>query len=95
MLEETGRGLVLKVTVRPSASRDQVLGRHGDRLKLSVQAPPEKGRANQAVLLLLARLLGLKKAHLSLLRGDTSRDKDVLIEGLTAAEVARLLELEP
>ena len=81
----------LKVRVQPRASRDQVVGYRGDQLRLRVAAPPEDGRANEAVIALLARALGLPQSRVSILRGHASRNKLVLIEGVDEAEVQRRL----
>ena len=71
----------------PGASRPGVVGRHGDAWKLRVSAPAEAGRANEAVLDLLAATLDVARRDLSLTAGQSSRDKVVLLEGLPS-EVA-------
>jgi hypothetical protein len=81
------------VRVSPGARASRVLGVHGDALKVSVSAPPEKGRANAALLELLARELEVPKSRLSVCSGSLSRDKVVRIEGLSPAEVAARLLL--
>jgi uncharacterized protein len=88
------RGSSLRLWVAPGARRDGVLGLHGDAVKVAVRAPPEKGRANEAVLDLLAERLGVLRAQLTLERGTASRDKTVRIAGLDAAEVRRRLGLD-
>jgi uncharacterized protein YggU (UPF0235/DUF167 family) len=77
--------------VVPGASREGLAGRYGDRLKLRVTAAPESGKANKAVLALLARMLGLPKANLELVRGTAMPLKTVAVRGLAVAEVERLL----
>lgn len=62
-------------------------GRHGDAWKLRVAAPPERGRANAAVVSLVAATLGVPRKDVELVSGETSREKVVLVHGL-AAEVA-------
>ncbi len=81
----------LKVRVQPKASRNQVEGYRGDRLSLRVTAPPEAGKANSAVVSLLAEQLGIAKSKVRMIRGQASRDKVVLIESLTPEEVRRSL----
>ena len=79
------------VRVTPRASRDQIAGWEGDLLRVRVTAPPVEGRANDAVLRLLARGLDVPKSRLTLVRGQTQRNKVVAVEGLTEEEVrARL-----
>lgn len=84
-------GVLLKVRAAPGAKVERVVGVHGDALKVAVQAPPEKGRANERILALLADALGLAQRSLSVASGATARDKTVRIMGLSSDEVrARL-----
>lgn len=83
--------LWIKVTAR--ASRDEVLGWSGDALRISVTVPPEKGRANAAVLALLARLLGLPRSQLALVSGLTSPRKLLEIEGMSPDDLRRRLKV--
>lgn len=78
-------GLLLRLKVVPGASRDHLAGALGDRLKVRVAAPPEQGRANQAVLALLGRWLG--RNDLRLVAGETSAEKTVLIPGCESLPV--------
>ena len=81
----------LKLHVTPGAREDALAGWEGDSLRLKVRARPEKGRANEAVLRLLAGYLGLPPSRLALVRGAASRDKMVEVEGLSEDELrARL-----
>jgi uncharacterized protein (TIGR00251 family) len=67
-------GATIAVRVTPKASRDRVDG-ETDPLRIYVTAPPEDGKANEAVRRLLAKSLGIAKTRLTLVRGPTSRDK--------------------
>lgn len=67
-------GAEISVRVTPKASRNAV-EREGDMIRVRVTAPPEDGKANAAVLRLLAKSLGVAKTRLTLVRGATSRDK--------------------
>ena len=78
--------------VQPKASRDQVVGYREGVLRLRVTAPPDKGRANAAVVSLLAEALGVAKSRVRITRGQTSRDKVVTVESLTPEEVRGILE---
>ncbi len=89
---KTSQGAVtLTVRVQPKASRNQVEGYRGDTLCLRVTAPPEAGKANSAVVSLLAEQLGIAKSKVRMVRGQASRNKLVLIESLTPEEVRRSL----
>ena len=67
-------------------------GRHGDGWRLRVSAPPEDGRANQAVERLVARSLGVHARDVRIVRGFGARDKVIEIDGLDAARVEQALE---
>jgi uncharacterized protein (TIGR00251 family) len=81
----------LKLRVSPGARRPGLAGRHGDAWKVRVAEPPEDGRANDAVLRLLAETLGVPRAALELVSGHASRDKIVVLDGLEQAHTERLL----
>ena len=81
----------LKVRVSPRARRPGIGGRHGDAWKVRVAEPPEDGRANEAVLRLLAETLDVPRARLALVSGHASREKVVLLDGIDPTRVERLL----
>jgi hypothetical protein len=70
-----------------------VLGLEGDVLRARVTAAPVEGRANEALLRLLAEALSVPRSSLRIVRGQRSREKVVAVDGLDAAEVRRRLEL--
>lgn len=78
-IQEKPSGLEFRLRVSPGARRPGLLGLHGGALKLAVAAPPEKGKANRAVLGLLAALLEVPEKSLELVSGETSQDKRVRI----------------
>ncbi len=78
---------VLTVKVAPGAKTNQVVGWMGDTLKLRVSAPPERGKANQAVVALLARALGAGRNQIVIVAGAGSRRKRVRVEGIALEEV--------
>jgi uncharacterized protein (TIGR00251 family) len=81
----------LPIKAIPNAPRSAVVGWLGEALKVKVHAPPVEGRANEALCEFLAETLGLPRRAVTVLRGDTSRQKLVRIEGLVLPEVqARL-----
>lgn len=81
----------LKLHVTPGAREERILGWREGSLRLKVRARPEKGRANEAALRLLAGRLGLRRTSLSIVRGAASRDKLVEVDGLSEDELRRLL----
>jgi hypothetical protein len=81
----------LSVKVVPRASRDEVVGWSGGVLRLRVSAPPQDGRANAAVVALLAAALGVRKSAVAIAAGHASVRKRVTIEGLTRDEIGQRL----
>jgi uncharacterized protein (TIGR00251 family) len=81
----------LRLRVAPGAARAAVVGRHGDAWKVRVAAAPERGRANEAVLELLADTLELPRRSVSLVSGGASRDKIVELAGIGPEETDRRL----
>lgn len=86
-----GRAVLVEVKVVPGASRTRIAGAHGDLVRVQVAAPPEKGRANEALCAFLAETLGVPRRAVSVVRGASSPRKTVRVEGAGAAEIARRL----
>lgn len=93
-LGETEDGVRLRLRVKPGGRKNALIGVHAGALKVSVTAAPEKGKANKAVIELLADRLGLAPSSIELLAGAGSQDKSVGIP-LGAAEVLRRLSRRP
>lgn len=88
-LQRTGDGLVVRLHVQPGASKSGFAGLHGDRIKVRVQARPVEGAANEALVKFVAMTCGVAKSSVELLRGATSRDKDLAVRcSGSAAETA-------
>lgn len=89
MAAETTR---LKLRVSPGAGRAAVVGRHGDAWKVRVMEAPERGRANDAVVRLLADALAVPRSDVTLVSGHGTREKIVELTGVGPALAARRLE---
>jgi len=81
----------LGLKVVPRASRDEIVGWRDGVLRLRVSAPPQDGRANAAVVALLAAALGVGKSAVAIAAGHGSAHKRVAIEGLTRIEIEQRL----
>jgi uncharacterized protein YggU (UPF0235/DUF167 family) len=84
-------GVVLPVRAHAGARRCELRVTEDGWLRVSVTQVPEKGKANKAIVELLARELGLKKSQLELLVGQTAAQKRFLVRGLSQQELARRL----
>ena len=91
---EMATSTTIRVRLTPRSSHDALISWGGDVLRARVTAPPLDGRANAALLKLLAKALEVRDSDVSLVRGARGRDKTVQIFGLSEAEVhARLARL--
>ncbi len=81
----------LRLRVTPGARRSGIVGRYGEGWKVRVAAPPEDGRANAAVVRLLADTLELPRASVTLVSGHGTRDKVVELSGLAPDRIAERL----
>jgi uncharacterized protein (TIGR00251 family) len=81
----------LRLRVAPGAARAGVVGRHGEAWKVRVAAPPEAGRANDALVELLAETLSLPRGSVTIVSGHAARDKIVELAGVDPAEIDRRL----
>ena len=81
-IRETDDGLILAVQGQPGSRKNGINGVHNGRLKVAVTQVAEKGKANQQILKLLAKHLGISKSQLTLITGETSSQKSILITGL-------------
>ena len=86
-LKTVSNGVCLSLKVQPRASKNEIGEAVGDELKIKVTAPPVDSAANEAVIRLLAEVLDCPRGSVQLLRGQTSRHKQVLIQGLSAEAV--------
>ena len=82
----------INVTVSPGARRSELVGRHGDGWRARIAAPPERGRANEALCKLLAEALSVPRGSVRVVAGQSARAKVVEIDGLEPAEIERRLE---
>lgn len=85
--------MLLRVKAVPGASRDSIAGVLGDRLKVRVSAPPEGGRANQAIIRVLAQALSVDARCIQLVHGTRSALKTFRVHGLVAASLRALDDL--
>lgn len=93
VIEQASR-FILRLRVSPGARKARIAGPHAGALKISVTEPPERGKANEGVVALLAEALGLAARDIEILSGHTSQDKRVAVAGFpgTAEELKRRLE---
>jgi uncharacterized protein (TIGR00251 family) len=91
-ISDHAEGCIVRVRAYPGARRNAIVGAQGGALKVAVTAPPDKGRANDSIVLLLADSLGLKRSQVELVSGATSRAKRFLVRNMTAEELRKTLQ---
>ena len=84
--------MLLHVRVQPKASRNAIRLEADGRIRVALTAPPLEGAANKALIDFIAKKLGVPKGAVTLLRGESAREKTLGLRGITAAEVRGILE---
>lgn len=82
-ITQTHEGIIVKVHAIPRSARNQIQGLHGDALKIRLNAPPVDGKANETLIEFIAETLGLPHRQITLISGQTSRQKRLAINGIT------------
>ena len=90
-LKVTHDGVLLSLHVQPGAKRSEIVGIHGEALKIRLAAPPVDGKANACLVNFLAEVLALPKSGISLVSGQSSRSKRVAVAMLGPDEVRNRL----
>ena len=83
----------IDVHVQPRARKTEIVGMHGDAVKIRLQAPPADGAANEELIRVLSKKLGVRRTDIELVGGVSSRRKRIRINGLTASAVHRALDV--
>jgi uncharacterized protein (TIGR00251 family) len=94
LIDEKEESCTFHVHVQPRSRQDEIVGLHGDALKIRTVAPPADGRANLALRKLLAKRLSVSPSSVDILTGHTSRQKRVRVTGVTADAIQALLSKE-
>ena|SRR5205807_7669876 len=92
-IHDTPSGATFAVKVHPRAKRNAITGEVGDALKLSLTAPPIEGRANEACVEFLAKLLKLPRSSVTIASGHSSRRKVIRVVGLSTEEIRRRIRM--
>jgi uncharacterized protein (TIGR00251 family) len=79
-IRKHSKGMVFQLFIQPRASKDMIVGLHGDRLKIKVAAPPVDGEANKRCIRFLAKCLSVPRSTLQIISGHNSRNKRVLLK---------------
>jgi uncharacterized protein len=91
-LQPHAEGTVLPVRAQPGARRNEIRGAQNGALRVSITQAAEKGKANKALVELLAKLLSLKRSQIELMSGETSHQKRFLVRGVTPDELSARIQ---
>lgn len=94
MLEitQTSEGVILPVKAQPGARKNEIAGLRNGRLIVKCTQAPEKGKANDAIIAILAKTLDIRKSSISLISGQTNSEKKFLLENVTTEELLHALK---
>jgi uncharacterized protein (TIGR00251 family) len=90
-IKETEQGVEIRVKVVPGSSKTRIAGTLDDMLKVKIAAPPEKGKANKALIAFLAKMLSVKKNDIEIVSGKTNPVKTLRILDVNSASIETLL----
>ncbi|HQR16824.1 MAG TPA: DUF167 family protein [Gemmatimonadales bacterium] len=92
-IEATSGGVRLRLRIQPRASRSEVVGLHGDTIRIRLAAPPVDGAANEELVRHLAEIFGVPRRAVEIAAGHAARLKTVTVAGVDPAAAARALGL--
>lgn len=90
-IRDAQNGAMFTVKVHPRARKNAVTGEIGDALKIALTAPPVEGKANDGCIRFLAELLDVPRSSVTIAAGESSRQKLIRVQGLTAAQIEQRL----
>ena len=92
MLEPHPEGVILSIQAQPKARKNAITGVHAGRLKVAVTPAPEKGKANGAIIRLLADVLKISRSQIELISGETASAKRLLISKIEQSVLAERID---
>ncbi len=90
-IRETEDGIIIPAKVQPNSSKEKVMGEYAEKLKIAVTSPPEKGKANRAIVKVLAKWLNIKTSDIQIVSGEKSKDKEIFVRNITEKDVYKLV----
>ncbi len=90
-IKETEDGIIIPAKIQPNSSKEKVMGEYAEKLKIAVTSPPEKGKANKAIVKALAKWLNIKTSDIQIVSGEKSKDKEIFVRNITEKDVYKLV----
>lgn len=92
MLKESKDGIILQLRISPNASKNEII-RTEEILKVKITAQPIDGKANKALIELLSKSFKIPKSSIEILKGETSKDKTILIKTFDREKIEKIYEI--
>ncbi len=89
---KTAEGILLSVQLQPRSSKDEIVGPHGDALKIKITAPPVDGEANAHACRYLSQMFGLSRSNVTMHKGSRSKHKVFLLQGISEHAFAEIMD---
>jgi uncharacterized protein (TIGR00251 family) len=90
-----GEALLLRCQLQPRSSKNEIVGLHDGKLKICVTAPPVDGKANKHLIATVAKWFGTAKSHVSIVKGETGRQKTLRVDAPTQLPPEACIEAHP
>lgn len=85
--------MLIDIHAQPNGKKTEIQGVHGDRLKIRIHAPPVDGKANEEIISFFSLLVKIPKRNIQIVKGETSREKTVLVQGVSLEQIKQLINL--
>jgi len=85
-------GVLLKLHIQPGATKTEIVGLHGDRLRIRLKAPPVDGKANAGLIRFLSDILKVPKGRITITHGEAGRQKTVFVEAISESGIQDLIK---
>ncbi len=91
MIRSRPDGVEVAVWAQPNGKKSEILGKHGDYIKIRLHAPPVDGAANEELIRFLSQVLKVSRSSIQIIKGATDRRKLVFVTGITVEKIAEYL----
>jgi uncharacterized protein (TIGR00251 family) len=91
-IKELNGAVIFEVRVIPRASRTEIVGEYGGAIKIKLKSPPVDGAANEELIRILSKELGIGKADVEIISGQTSKTKRIRVQAIDAARIEAILK---
>ena len=91
MIKEVSEGIIANIKISPNAKKNEII-KNGDEIKIKITAQPIDGKANKALIEFLSKEFKIPKTSITIIKGETSKEKTVLFRTSDADKLTKLKE---